>query len=91
MPTDTEDGRGESIENGDPAQVEVEIELDGDEWAAIREHAERQRELDDEFGGERSDEEIARDSINDHMALVPIPIVDGERRRVTELVEDADE
>lgn len=90
MVTDTDD-RDESIANDETTRVEVEIELDADEWAAIREHAERQRELDDEFGGERSDEQIAWDAINDHVALVPVPIVDGERRRVPELLEAADE
>lgn len=90
MVTDTAD-RDESIANGDTTRVEVEIELEDDEWETIRDYAERQRDIDDMFGDERSDEQIAWDAINDHVALVPVPIVDGERRRVAELLEAADE
>lgn len=82
MPTDTAD-RDESIANDDTTRVEVEIELDTAEWETIRDYARKLRGIDD-----RSDTMAAWDAIHEHMVLIPIPVVDGERKQPTELLEE---
>lgn len=72
-------------------QIEVAVPFDTEEWAELRRYAEEQLAIDETFDGLRTPEKIAWDSFTDHVDLVPVPTVEGERRFASELLDEADD